>query len=51
MIVILRYQEDMEPTEIALVLGIPVGTVKSSLHRALKVLRKRMARKWKGVLQ
>ena len=51
MIVILRYQEDLEPTEIAGMLGIPVGTVKSNLHRALAVLRKRLARKWKGVLQ
>ena len=51
MIVILRYEEDLEPTEIAGILGIPVGTVKSNLHRALAVLRKRLARKWKGVLQ
>lgn len=49
MMVILRYQEDMDPTEIAGVMGIPLGTVKSSLHRALGVLRKRMARTWKGV--
>jgi RNA polymerase sigma-70 factor, ECF subfamily len=51
MMVILRYQEDLEPAEIAVILGIPLGTVKSSLHRALNVLRKRMARRWKGVLQ
>lgn len=51
MIVILRYQEDLEPLEIAGVLGIPVGTVKSNLHRALAVLRKRMVRKFKGVVQ
>jgi RNA polymerase sigma-70 factor, ECF subfamily len=42
MIVILRYQEDLDPMEIAETLGIPLGTVKSSLHRALKVLRARM---------
>ncbi|MGH9722359.1 MAG: RNA polymerase sigma factor [Bryobacteraceae bacterium] len=44
MIVVLRYQEDMEPTEIAGVLEMPVGTVKSSLHRALAVLRGRFER-------
>ena len=42
MIVILRFQEDLEPTEIAEVLEIPLGTVKSNLHRSLKVLRKRL---------
>jgi len=47
MIVILRYQEDLDPAEIADVLGIPLGTVKSNLHRSLAVLRKRMARTWK----
>jgi RNA polymerase sigma-70 factor (ECF subfamily) len=51
MIVILRYQEDLEPTEIAGVLGVPVGTVKSNLHRSLAILRKRIERTWKGVLQ
>ena len=42
MIVILRFQEEMEPSEIAETLGIPVGTVKSNLHRALALLRGRM---------
>ena len=42
MIVILRFQEEMEPAEIAETLGIPVGTVKSNLHRALALLRGRM---------
>jgi RNA polymerase sigma-70 factor (ECF subfamily) len=51
MMVILRYQEEMEPGEIAATLGVPLGTVKSSLHRALAVLRKRIERTWKGVLQ
>lgn len=51
MIVILRYQEDLDPPEIADALGIPLGTVKSNLHRSLIVLRKRMARGWKGVLK
>ena len=51
MMVILRYQEEMEPGEIAAALNVPLGTVKSSLHRALAVLRKRIERTWKGVLQ
>jgi RNA polymerase sigma-70 factor (ECF subfamily) len=54
-IVVLRYQEDLEPGEIAATLGIPVGTVKSNLHRSLAVLRSRLQRKLapgraKGVL-
>lgn len=32
-IVVLRYQEDLKPAEIAELLGIPVGAVKSNLHR------------------
>jgi len=43
-IVILRYQEDMDPTEIAAVLEMPVNTVKSKLHRALALLRGKLER-------
>lgn len=43
-VVILRYQEDLEPAEIAETLGIPLGTVKSNLHRALASLRTRLQR-------
>ncbi len=43
-IVILRYQEDMDPTEIAAELEMPVNTVKSKLHRALALLRGKMER-------
>ena len=43
-IVVLRYQEDLDPAEIARVLGIPVGTVKSQLQRALGLLRQKLAR-------
>jgi RNA polymerase sigma-70 factor (ECF subfamily) len=44
MVVVLRYQEDLDPTDIAGLLGIPVSTVKSHLHRSLAVLRARLAR-------
>jgi RNA polymerase sigma-70 factor (ECF subfamily) len=37
--VVLRYQEDLTPEEIARVLDRPVATVKSQLQRALKTLR------------
>ena len=42
MVVVLRYQEEMEPTEIADALGMPVNTVKSHLHRAVTALRKKL---------
>jgi RNA polymerase sigma-70 factor (ECF subfamily) len=41
-VVVLRYQEDMTPDEIAATLGWPLNTVKSRLFRALKTLRERM---------
>jgi RNA polymerase sigma-70 factor (ECF subfamily) len=40
----LRYQEDLDPAEIARILGIPVGTVKSQLQRALALLREKLSR-------
>lgn len=43
-IVVLRYQEDMEPGEIAEMLDIPLNTVKSRLHRGLEFLRRKMER-------
>jgi len=51
MIVILRYQEDLEPAEIAEMLGIPLGTVKSNLHRSLALLRARLERERKGIFR
>ena len=38
---ILRYQEDLSPEEIAATLKSPVATVKSQLQRGLKLLRLR----------
>jgi RNA polymerase sigma-70 factor (ECF subfamily) len=49
MIVILRFQEDMEPAEIAGMLDIPLGTVKSNLHRTLALLRGKLERERKGI--
>lgn len=46
---ILRYQEDMQPMEIAEKLSLPVNTVKSRLHRALKLLRGRLEAQTKVV--
>ena len=45
----LRFFADLDLTEIALVLDIPLGTVKSRLHRALGVLRKRLPPEYAGV--
>jgi RNA polymerase sigma-70 factor (ECF subfamily) len=44
MIVVLRYQEDLAPAEIAEVLDMPVNTVKSHLQRSLAILREKLAR-------
>jgi RNA polymerase sigma-70 factor, ECF subfamily len=44
MVLILRYQEDLEPTEIAEVTGMPLNTVKSHLRRSLATLREKLIR-------
>jgi RNA polymerase sigma-70 factor, ECF subfamily len=44
MVIVLRYQEDLEPEEIARVLSMPVGTVKSQLQRSLAILREKVTR-------
>ena len=44
MIVTLRYQEDLEPAEIAALLRMPVNTVKSHLRRSLQILREKVTR-------
>lgn len=38
-VVLLRYVDELEVGEIARMLGIPAGTVKSRLHHALRLLR------------
>ena len=44
LVVILRYQEEMLPEDIAAVLSMPVATVKSNLQRSLAVLRDKVTR-------
>lgn len=44
MVVLLRYQEDLEPAEIAELLDMPVNTVKSHLRRSLAILREKLSR-------
>jgi RNA polymerase sigma-70 factor (ECF subfamily) len=44
MAVVLRYQEDLDPGEIAQLLEMPVATVKSHLRRALEALRAKAGR-------
>jgi RNA polymerase sigma-70 factor, ECF subfamily len=48
MAMILRYQEDLDPAEIADLMAIPVGTVKSHLQRSLALLREKLARRGVG---
>jgi len=43
-VLLLRYQEELDPPEIAEVLRIPVNTVKSQLHRSLALLRSKLQR-------
>ena len=49
-VMILRYQEDLDPAEIAEILGMPVATVKSHLQRSLALLREKLARRSMGEL-
>jgi RNA polymerase sigma-70 factor, ECF subfamily len=41
-VVVLRYQEDLDPTEIAQTLKMSLNTVKSHLKRSLATLRGQM---------
>ena len=44
MVVVLRYQEDLDPLEIAEALEMPLNTVKSHLRRSLETLRGKLTR-------
>lgn len=44
LVMILRYQEDLDPEEIARELEMPVSTVKSHLQRSLTILREKFGR-------
>lgn len=44
LVIILRYQEDMLPEDIAEVLSMPIATVKSHLQRSLAMLREKVTR-------
>jgi RNA polymerase sigma-70 factor (ECF subfamily) len=46
LVMILKYQEDMDAAEIGSVLNMPVGTVKSHIQRSLKLLREKLSRKY-----
>ena len=48
--IILRYREDLPVQEIAGVMGIPVGTVKTYLHRARKELASILTKRGWGAL-
>lgn len=43
-LIVLRYQQDLELPAIASVMGIPLGTAKARLHRALARMRSRLDR-------
>jgi RNA polymerase sigma-70 factor (ECF subfamily) len=43
-VMVLRFQEDLEPAEIAGVLEMPVNTVKSHLQRSIAMLRAQLER-------
>jgi len=45
LVMILRYQEDLDPMDIAQALQMPLATVKSHLQRSLAWMRDRLARK------
>jgi len=45
LLTIMRFQQEMEPREIAAQLDMPVATVKSRLHRTMKVLRGKLEKR------
>ncbi|MEZ5259289.1 MAG: sigma factor-like helix-turn-helix DNA-binding protein [Ilumatobacteraceae bacterium] len=40
--IVLRYDLQLTDAEIARTMGVPIGTVKSTIHRALAALRKEL---------
>lgn len=50
-VIILRYQEDMEPEDIAIELHMPIATVRSHLHRGLELLRGKAQRTLKEYIR
>jgi len=50
MVMVMRYQEDLDPMEIAALLEMPLATVKSHLQRSLALLREKLERRGKGEL-
>lgn len=50
-VVLMRYQEDLDPEEIALTLAMPLATVRSHLQRALKFLRAKAERTLKEYIR
>lgn len=50
-VMLMRYQEDLEPEEIADTLAMPLATVRSHLQRALKFLRSKAERTLKEYLR
>jgi RNA polymerase sigma-70 factor (ECF subfamily) len=47
-VVVLRDLQQLSYEELAALLGIPIGTVRSRLHRAREVLRERLRPLWEG---
>ena len=48
MAMLLRYQEDLDPSEIGEIMEMPVATVKSHLQRSLALLRAKLVRRGVG---
>jgi RNA polymerase sigma-70 factor, ECF subfamily len=45
LLTIMRFQQELEPREIAAQLDMPVATVKSRLHRTMKLLRGKLEKR------
>lgn len=50
-IILLRYQEDLEPEDIAIELQMPIATVRSHLQRGLQLLRSKAERTLKEYIR